>query len=42
MVWAIPLSLATTEGIDFLSFPPLTEMFHFSGFATASYLFRRR
>ena len=30
-VWAIPLSLATTDGIDSLSFPPLTEMFHFSG-----------
>ena len=31
-VWAVPLSLATTYGIDSLSFPPLTEMFHFSGF----------
>ena len=30
-VWADPLSLATTYGIDSLSFPPLTEMFHFSG-----------
>ena len=30
-VWAVPLSLATTHGIDSLSFPPLTEMFHFSG-----------
>ena len=30
-VWAVPLSLATTYGIDSLSFPPLTEMFHFSG-----------
>jgi hypothetical protein len=33
-VWAGPLSLATTQGIASLSFPPLTEMFHFSGFAS--------
>ena len=31
-VWALPISLATTDGIDSLSFPPLTEMFHFSGY----------
>ena len=31
-VWAVPLSLAATYGIDSLSFPPLTEMFHFSGY----------
>ena len=31
-VWAVPLSLATTYGIDSLSFPPVTEMFHFTGF----------
>ena len=32
-VWAVPLSLAATEGIeDFLSIPELTEMFHFSSF----------
>ena len=31
-VWAPPLSLATTYGIDSLSFPPVTEMFHFTGF----------
>ena len=30
MVWAVPLSLATTDGIDSLSFPADTEMFHFS------------
>ena len=30
-VWAVPLSLATTYGIDSLSFPPVTEMFHFTG-----------
>ena len=32
VVWAVPLSLATTYGIDSLSFPPVTEMFHFTGF----------
>ena len=31
-VWAIPCSLATTYGIDSLSFPPVTEMFHFTGY----------
>jgi hypothetical protein len=30
-VWALPLSFATTYGIDSLSFPPVTEMFHFTG-----------
>ena len=30
-VWAVPLSLATTDGItDLFSFPPVTEMFHFT------------
>ena len=28
-VWAIPVSLATTQGI--ISFPPATEMFQFAG-----------
>ena len=32
-VWALPISLATTIGIEFLSFPPGTEMVHFPGFA---------
>src|SRR6266705_1086114 len=32
-VWAVPISLATTFGIEFLSFPPGTEMVHFPGFA---------
>lgn len=42
-VWAIPLSLATTYGIDSLSFPPLTEMFHFSGYRELfPILFRKR
>ncbi len=31
-IWADPLSLATTDGIDSLSFPPVTEMFHFTGY----------
>jgi hypothetical protein len=30
MVWALPRSLATTNGIDSLSFPAVTEMFHFA------------
>lgn len=32
-VWTGPFSLATTWGIASLSFPPLTEMFHFRGLA---------
>ncbi len=32
MVSAVPLSLATTEGILFVSFPLGTEMFHFPRF----------
>ena len=35
-VWALPLSIATTQGIDFLSFPGGTEMFQFPAFAPAS------
>ena len=34
MVWAVPLSLATTDGIDSLSFPADTEMFHFSAYCS--------
>ena len=30
LVWAIPLSLATTRGITSFSFPEVTEMFHFT------------
>jgi hypothetical protein len=30
-VWAIPVSLATTQGISLISFPPGTEMFQFPG-----------
>ena len=29
LVWAIPVSLATTQGL--ISFPPATEMFQFAG-----------
>ena len=29
-VWAVPLSLATTDGITSFSFPGVTEMFHFA------------
>ena len=32
MVWALPLSLATTHRIDFLSFPVGTKMFQFPTF----------
>ncbi len=32
-VCPVPLSFATTYGISLISFPPLTEMFHFTGFA---------
>ena len=41
-VWAVPLSLATTDGItDLFSFPPVTEMFHFTGSGVAvSILFK--
>ena len=33
-VWALPISLTTTQGISSISFPPATEMFHFTGFLT--------
>jgi hypothetical protein len=29
-VWAVPVSLATTQGIEFLSFPQATKMFQFA------------
>ena len=35
MVWAVPLSLATTDGIDSRSVPADTEMFHFSAYCVA-------
>ena len=34
MVWTGPCSLTTTWGISSISFPPGTEMFHFSGLLT--------
>ena len=37
-VWAVPLSLATTNGISSISFPPGTEMFHFPGLSRSRYL----
>ena len=40
-VWALPISLATTFGIEFLSLPPGTEMVHFPGFARARLWIRR-
>jgi hypothetical protein len=33
-VWPGPLSFATTYGIDSLSFPLVTEMFHFTRYGT--------
>src|SRR6266508_4475862 len=42
-VWAVPLSLAATDGIaDLLSFPPGTEMVHFPGFASPRLCIQRR
>lgn len=42
MVWAGPLSLATTYGIDSHYFPAVTEMFHFAAccFTDAMYSHR--
>ena len=38
-VWALPISLATTLGIvNLLSFPPVNEMFQFTGFPSVHYL----
>jgi hypothetical protein len=39
-VWALPLSLATTQGI--LSFPPGTEMFQFPDLPPLAYVFSKR
>ena len=39
-VWALPISLATTLGIvNLLSFPPVNEMFQFTGFPSTHYVF---
>ena len=41
-VWAVPLSLATTDGITSFSIPPVTEMFHFTGYRVSfPILFRK-
>ena len=37
-VWAVPLSLATTQGM--ISFPRVTKMFQFTRFPSLSYVFR--
>ena len=42
MVWAVPLSLATTDGIDSLSFPADTEMFHFSAYCATDLMYSDR
>ncbi len=39
MVWAVPLSLATTYGIDSHYFPVDTEMFHFSTYCTHNLIY---
>ena len=42
MVWAVPRSLATTDGIDSLSFPADTEMFHFSACRSTETMYSSR
>ena len=42
MVWAVPLSLATTDGIDSLSVPADTEMFHFSACCSIGTMYSSR
>ena len=37
--WPGPRSLATTDGVSLMSFPPATEMFQFAGFASRTYGF---
>jgi len=37
--WPGPFSLATTNGVSMMSFPPGTEMFQFPGFASCTYVF---
>jgi hypothetical protein len=37
--WPGPRSLATTNGVSLMSFPPATEMFQFAGFASRTYEF---
>jgi hypothetical protein len=40
--WPGPRSLATTNGVSLMSFPPGTKMFQFPGFAFVSYAFRNK
>ena len=40
--WPDPRSLATTDGVSLMSFPPGTEMFQFPGFAFVPYVFRHK
>jgi hypothetical protein len=40
--WPGPRSLATTNGVSLMSFPPATEMFQFAGFASPTYGFSWR
>ena len=42
MVWAVPRSLATTDGIDSLYFPADTEMFHFSACCSIETMYSSR
>ena len=42
MVWAVPRSLATTNGIDSLSFPADTEMFHFAAYRATDPMYSDR
>ena len=39
LVWALPVSLATTQGISYLIYiPAVTEMFQFTAYASVDYL----
>ena len=40
LVWANPLSLATTQGI--ISFPEVTKMFQFTSFPLLLYVFKQQ
>ena len=40
--WPVPRSLAATNGVSLMSFPPGTEMFQFPGFAFVPYEFRHK
>ena len=40
--WPDPRSLATTNGVSLMSFPPGTEMFQFPGFAFMTYVFSHK